>query len=417
MTRSTPEGARDYLVPSREMAGHFYALPQSPQLFKQVLMVAGVEKYFQMVRCFRDEDLRGDRQPEFTQLDIEMSFIDEDDIFQLVEGLLDHILQQIDLAPVSPIPKITYEEAMERYGSDKPDVRFGLELQDVSHVFLHTDFKIFKNILAEGGAIKAINMPGGGKMSRKDIEDLEEIAKQYGAQGLIWIALKEENIQSPIKKFLREEEIISLQKLLDAGPHDLVLMVAGEKDIASQSLGQVRLRLGRENQLEKPGFHFLWVTHFPLLKYSQEEKRYETQHHPFTMPHSDDAELLVEEPEKVRARAYDLVVNGVELASGSIRIHQEELQKTIFDLLGFSPQEVQERFSFLMDAFHYGTPPHGGIAFGFDRLLMVLSGDRTIREVIPFPKTLRGTCPLTGAPGKVDDHQLQELHLRILEDE
>jgi len=413
LTRSTPEGARDYLVPSRKSKGHFFALPQSPQLFKQLLMVSGLERYFQLARCFRDEDLRGDRQPEFTQLDMEMSFVNEEDIFSVVEGMMAEIYQRLGEEIKIPFPRITYRQAMDRFGTDKPDLSFGLELEDVSDSFSETDFKVFSSIIASGGRIKALNFPGGAGLSRKEIDRLEKVAKDNGAKGLVWLALKEESFQSPVKKFIREDEVVSLTTKLQADYGDLILAVADEEKKASQALGSVRAFIGREYNLRQPGNFFLWVTEFPFMEYSEEENRFVAAHHPFTQPLKEDIKLVDVDPERVRARAYDLVLNGVELASGSIRIHSRDLQEKVFEMLKIPLEEAEEKFGFLLEAFQYGTPPHGGIAFGFDRMVMMLTGDNTIREVIAFPKTLRGVCPLTRAPGLVDLKQLQELHLRL----
>ncbi len=416
LTKSTPEGARDYLVPSRKNRGHFFALPQSPQLFKQLLMVGGVDRYFQLARCFRDEDLRGDRQPEFTQLDMEMSFVEEEDIFSVVEGMMAGVYEKLGEEIEVPFPRITYREAMDRFGTDKPDLSFGLELSDVTECFSETDFKVFSNIIENGGRIKALRFPGGAELSRREIDNLEKVAKGNGARGLVWLALKEEGLQSPVKKFIREDEVVALGSQLKAEYGDLVLAVADEEKKAAQALGSVRVYLGREYKLRKPGNFFLWVTEFPFMEYSEEEDGYMAAHHPFTQPLIEDINLVDSNPDRVRARAYDLVLNGVELASGSIRIHSRDLQEKVFEMLKIPLEEAEEKFGFLLEAFQYGTPPHGGIAFGFDRMVMMLTGDNTIREVIAFPKTLRGVCPLTGAPGKVDEEQLQELHLRLEEE-
>jgi len=416
LTRSTPEGARDYLVPSRKSAGHFFALPQSPQLFKQLLMISGLDRYFQMARCYRDEDLRGDRQPEFTQLDLEMSFVDEEDIFNLVEGMMQAVYERVGIPIEVPFPRLTYREALARFGTDKPDLSYNLELVDVTECFLQTGFKVFARVIENGGRIKALNFPGGAGLSRKEIDQLEKVAQDNGARGLVWMAFKEEDFQSPIKKFIGEDEVAALATKLEAGSGDLVLLVADENIPALEALGSVRVYLGQEYNLRGPGNFFLWVTEFPFMEYVPEEEKYVPAHHPFTQPLVEDLELMEKDPAGVRARAYDLVLNGVELASGSIRIHSRELQEKVFSMLGISPPEAREKFGFLLDAFQFGTPPHGGIAFGFDRAVMMLTGDNTIREVIAFPKTLRGVCPLTGAPGVVDPEQLEELFLRIKED-
>jgi len=413
LTRSTPEGARDYLVPSRKSQGLFFALPQSPQLFKQLLMVSGMDKYFQLARCFRDEDLRGDRQPEFTQLDMEMSFVDEEDVFSVVEGMMEKIYSRLEEKIEVPFPRMTYREAMDRFGTDKPDLSFSLELNDVTESFSETNFKVFSGIIEKGGRIKALNFPGGAELSRKEIEGLEKVAKENGAKGLVWLAFKEDGLQSPVKKFIKQEEIDSLAGKLNIETGDLVLAVADEEKKAFQALGSVRVHIGHKYNLRKPGNFFLWVTEFPFMEYSEEEDRFVAAHHPFTQPLVDDMDKIDEDPESVRARAYDLVLNGVELASGSIRVHSRELQEKVFDMLKIPPAEAEEKFGFLLEAFQFGTPPHGGIAFGFDRMVMMITGDKTIREVIAFPKTLRGVCPLTRAPGAVDEKQLQDLHLRF----
>lgn len=413
MTRSTPEGARDYLIPSRLHRGHFFALPQSPQLFKQLLMISGLEKYYQLARCFRDEDLRADRQPEFTQLDIEMSFVDEDDVFRLVETMMTYLFESLNLPVPQSFPRISHAQAMERYGTDKPDIRLAMEIHDLGHVFRETEFKVFQTILEEGGVIKGICLKGGSSLSRKDIKELEEKAKSYGAKGLVWIALKDDAFQSPIKKFLSDKEGRELIEVFGANQGDLLLLVGGEKAMALETLGQLRLHVGKTLDLFAKGFHFLWVTHFPLLEYSEEEGRYVSEHHPFTMPLLEDMDLLDTKPSEVRARAYDLVLNGVELGGGSIRIHDRVLQEKMFGVLDLQPEEIQEKFGFLLEAFQYGAPPHGGIAFGFDRLVMLLAGEDSIRNIIPFPKTLRGTCPLTDAPREVYSEQLDELYLQL----
>ncbi len=416
LTRSTPEGARDYLVPSRKTRGHFFALPQSPQLFKQLLMISGLDRYFQLARCYRDEDLRGDRQPEFTQLDLEMSFVDEEDIFSLVEGLMETVYKRLGIPIDIPFPRLTYSEALARFGSDKPDLSFDLELVDVTECFLQTGFKVFSGVIEKGGTIKALNFQGGAGLSRKEIDQLEGVAKDNGARGLVWMAFKEGDLQSPVKKFIGEDEVAALATKIKAGSGDLVLLVADENIPALEALGSVRVYIGQEYNLRRQGNFFLWVTEFPFMEYVPKEEKYVPAHHPFTQPLVEDLEMMGTEPDKVRARAYDLVLNGVELASGSIRIHSRELQEKVFSMLGISAREAREKFGFLLDAFQFGTPPHGGIAFGFDRTVMMLSGDSTIREVIAFPKTLRGVCPLTGAPGNVDPEQLEELFLRIKEE-
>ncbi|MEW8957934.1 MAG: aspartate--tRNA ligase [Moorella sp. (in: firmicutes)] len=416
LTRSTPEGARDFLVPSRLRPGEFFALPQSPQLFKQILMVAGVERYFQIVRCFRDEDLRADRQPEFTQLDMEMSFIQREDILNLVEELMAHIFRETLGVEINlPLPRLTYQEAITRFGTDKPDLRFGLEIQDVSTEVKKCGFKVFRDAVATGGVVRGLCVKGGAAFSRRELDELTKLATTYGAKGLAWMAITTEGVRSPIAKFFTAEELQGLMKVMQAREGDLLLFVADSETIAADTLGALRLELGRRLRLYDPGqLAFTWVTDFPLLEYSPEEKRFVAVHHPFTMPMEEDWPLLDTDPLKVRALAYDLVLNGVELGGGSIRIHRRDIQEKMFSLLGFSPEEAQEKFGFLLEAFEYGTPPHGGIAFGLDRMVMLMARRDTIRDCIAFPKTQSGTCLLTGAPSPVAPEQLLELHLRTI---
>ena len=414
LTRSTPEGARDYLVPSRVNAGKFYALPQSPQLFKQILMVAGMDRYYQIVKCFRDEDLRADRQPEFTQIDMELSFITEAEIITLVEGMIKNLFKAvrgIELQP--PFTQMTYDEAMRRYGTDRPDTRFGLELVDLTETLRGCGFKVFQSAIEKGGVVKAINAKGCGGFSRKDLDDLTEFAGRFGARGMAWIKIKEDEWQSPITKFFSPEEIAAMATALDARPGDLILFGADQTRTVHQVLAELRLELARRLGLIEPGsFSFLWVTDFPLLEYDDEARRYTAVHHPFTAPREDQLDLLATDPGAVKSRAYDLVLNGSEIGGGSIRIHNPAMQQQIFEALGIDAEEAREKFGFLLRALELGAPPHGGIAFGVDRLMMLLTGSSSIRDVIAFPKTQKATCPLTDAPSPVARKQLTELHLR-----
>lgn len=416
LTKSTPEGARDYLVPSRVHAGSFYALPQSPQLFKQLLMIAGFDRYFQIARCFRDEDLRADRQPEFTQIDLEMSFVDVEDVMSLNERLIAKIFKEsIGMDVKLPLKRLTYKEAMERYGSDKPDTRFGLELKDISDIVKTSQFKVFADAVARGGSVRGINVvDGADKFARRELDALVDFVKAFGAKGLAWITIAADELKSPITKFLSSEEIDGILSRMNAKTGDLLLFVADKDEVVFDALGQLRLELGRRLKLiDESRYDLLWVTEFPLLEYSQEEKRYVAKHHPFTSPMDEDIPLLDTEPWKARAKAYDMVLNGTELGGGSIRIHSTELQQKMFEVLGFSQEAAWERFGFLLQAFKYGAPPHGGMAYGFDRLIMLLAGLDTIRDVMAFPKVQNASCPLTEAPAPVDDKQLKELHIRI----
>lgn len=416
LTKTTPEGARDYLVPSRVQPGKFYALPQSPQLFKQILMVSGFDKYYQIVKCFRDEDLRADRQPEFTQLDMEMSFVDADDVMNVIEGLMKEVFKNIKDQDISlPLPRMTYKEAMERYGSDKPDVRFGLELKDLGDILKDSEFKVFSEALKNGGCIKAINAEGcGSNLSRKEIDALGEFVKTYRAKGLAWMNFTQDGLKSPIAKFLKEEEIKSIIERMNAKTGDIIFIVADNKKVVYDSLGQLRLELARRfNLVDENKIGMLWVTEFPLLDYDEEEKRYVAMHHPFTSPMDEDIELLDSDPLKARAKAYDIVLNGYELGGGSIRIHDSEIQQKMFKLLGFSKDEAWKKFGFLLEAFKYGTPPHGGLAIGMDRLIMLLTGTDNIRDVIAFPKTQSASCLMTDAPSFADEKQLEELKLKV----
>ncbi|WP_313801158.1 aspartate--tRNA ligase [Cytobacillus sp.] len=416
LTKSTPEGARDYLVPSRVHPGEFYALPQSPQIFKQLLMVGGFERYYQIARCFRDEDLRADRQPEFTQVDMEMSFMSQADIISLMENMMSKIMKEVKGLDVQiPFPQMTYQEAMDRYGSDKPDTRFEMELIDLSEIVKDSSFKVFAGAVSSGGQVKAINVKNGaGKYSRKDIDALTEFVSVYGAKGLAWLKAEEDGLKGPISKFITEEEQDAMKTALSAEAGDLLLFVADKTSVVADALGALRIKLGKELELiDQSKFNFLWVTDWPLLEYAEEEGRYYAAHHPFTMPVREDLALLDSDPSKVRAQAYDLVLNGYELGGGSLRIFEREVQEKMFNVLGFSKEEAYEQFGFLLDAFEYGTPPHGGIALGLDRLVMILAGRTNLRDTIAFPKTASASCVLTNAPGEVSDAQLDDLHLKL----
>jgi aspartyl-tRNA synthetase len=416
LTRSTPEGARDFLVPSRLQAGSFYALPQSPQLFKQLLMVAGFERYFQIVRCFRDEDLRKDRQPEFTQIDIETSFLDRDDFLPIVEGMVAEVWRRVKGVEIErPFPRLGYEEARARFGSDKPDLRFGMELADVSALFAGGEFQAFSQVIADKGVVKALRVPGAAGMSRKELDDLTAEAKQAGAKGLVWIKRNPDGVQSPVAKFIGGIQDRLLAQL-GAQPGDLLLLVGDTPAIAAAVLGRFRVDLARRlNLIPAERDVFAWVIDFPLVEWNAEEKRWDSVHHPFTAPRDEDLPLLDSDPGRARAKAYDLVLNGQEAAGGSIRIHQQSVQERVFGLIGISKEEARSRFGFLLEALEFGAPPMGGIAFGLDRLAANLAGQESIREVIAFPKTQKGTCPLTDAPAPVDARQLRELGIRIVE--
>ncbi|WKZ15592.1 MAG: aspartate--tRNA ligase [Candidatus Jettenia caeni] len=417
LTKSTPEGARDYLVPSRVNLGKFYALPQSPQLFKQILMVAGYDRYFQIVRCFRDEDLRAQRQPEFTQMDMEMSFIDENDIIRIIEGLVATIFDKvIGKKVLTPFPRLSYKEAMTSYGCDAPDLRFDMKIKDISDIAQTSNFKVFLDTIKSGGQVRGINATGCGNYSRKDIDDLTAFVGQFGAKGLAWFKVEENSLASSIAKFFPLENQENIQRRMDAKRGDLLLFVADKPKVVSQSLAQLRLHLGHKNKLINTSvFHFSWVVDFPLFDYNQDLQRYEALHHPFTSPYPDDLPLLEEKPLEVKARAYDLVLNGVELGGGSIRIHTPEVQKRVFRLLGIDDANAAAKFGFLLDALKYGAPPHGGIALGVDRMVTLLLQLDDIREVIAFPKTQKATCLMTNAPSEVDTQQLCDLGIRLTE--
>lgn len=420
LTKSTPEGARDYLVPSRVHPGEFYALPQSPQIFKQLLMVGGFDRYYQVARCFRDEDLRADRQPEFTQIDIETSFLSQEDIVDIVERMMKKVMKEVKGIDITiPFPRLTYQESLDRFGSDKPDTRFGLELVDLSRAVKDSGFKVFADTVASGGQVKGINVKkAADKYSRKDIDGLTEFVKRYGAKGLAWVKVTDQGFNGPIAKFFDEAARSQLTSILEAETGDLLLFVADKKAVVADSLGALRLKLGKDLQLiDEKKFNFLWVTDWPLLEYDEEDGRYYAAHHPFTMPFREDIELLDTDPGKVRAQAYDIVLNGYELGGGSLRIFERDIQEKMFRALGFSEEQARSQFGFLMDAFEYGTPPHGGIALGLDRFVMILAERTNLRDTIAFPKTASASDPLTNAPSGVSQAQLDELQLSVISKE
>lgn len=416
LMKSTPEGARDFLVPSRLHKGKFYALPQSPQTYKQILMVSGLDRYFQIVKCFRDEDLRADRQPEFTQIDVEMSFVDRDDVLNIMEGLVKEIFSEVKGIDIQlPLKRLSYEEAMERYGSDKPDLRFDLEMVTLNELFVNSDFRVFKDTLDRKGIITGLLAPGCGEYTRNQLDVLTDFAKKLGAGGLIWIRVKQDGLESPTMKFFTDAEKQGMIDKLGAKPGDLILILVGPRTKTLNQMGTLRLEMARRLNLIKPDSEpkLLWVLDFPLFEWDDDTQRYYAMHHPFTSPKIEDIEFMDSDPGRVHARAYDLVLNGNEIAGGSIRIHNKELQQKMFKALGLSPEEAQTKFGFLMNAFEYGAPPHGGIAFGFDRLAMLLAGKQSIREVIAFPKTASGMSLMDESPSDVDEHQLKELHIKI----
>ncbi|NEN83647.1 aspartate--tRNA ligase [Paenibacillus elgii] len=415
LINSTPEGARDYLVPSRVHPGEFFALPQSPQIFKQLLMVSGMERYYQIARCFRDEDLRADRQPEFTQVDIETSFLSQDQLLDMMEKLVVRLFKETAGADIeTPFQRISYADAMGKYGSDKPDLRFGLELQDVSDIVAESGVQVFANIIKKGGQVKALNAKGCAAWSRKEIDDLGVYAARYGAKGLAWMTYKDGELKGPIVKFFNEQELEQLKQRLEAEEGDLLLFSADTKKVVADVLGNLRLKIGRQlGLIDDSKFKFAWVVDFPLLSYDEEAKRYVAEHHPFTSPKAEDMHYFDTDPGQIRAQAYDLVLNGYEVGGGSMRIYQREVQEKMFATLNLPKEDVQEKFGYLLEAFEYGTPPHGGIAFGFDRLVMLITGRTNLRETIAFPKTASASDLLTGAPGPVDAKQLEELSIRL----
>ena len=416
LTKSTPEGARDYLVPSRVSPGQFYALPQSPQIFKQLLMISGYDRYLQIARCFRDEDLRGNRQPEFTQIDLEWSFTRPEEIFGIIEGMFAQLFQEtIGVEVETPFPRMTYHEAMERFGSDAPDLRFGLELTDISDIAGECELKVFSEVIAKGGVVKAICVPKGAELSRKDLDDLTDFARIYGAKGMAWIKRNPDSWQSPIAKFFTAEQQQALEERVGLGIGDLVLFCADQPKIVYDTLGNLRKELARRrNLIDDSMYRFVWITDFPLFEYSETDKRWAATHHPFTMPNLEDLEQFGEsDPGKIRSVAYDVALNGVEVGGGSIRIHREDIQNRVFHLLKLSDEEIASKFGFLMNALSYGAPPHGGIALGFDRIMMFLLQTDSIRDVIAFPKTQKASCLMTEAPSDVDTAQLDELHIRV----
>ena len=420
LIKSTPEGARDYLVPSRVHPGSFYALPQSPQLFKQLLMCSGYDRYFQLARCYRDEDLRADRQPEFTQIDMELSFVDVDDVIDVNERLLHKLFKEILGVEVSlPIQRMTWQEAMDRFGSDKPDLRFGMELKNVSDVVKDCEFVVFKSALENGGSVRGINAEGQGHMPRKKIDALVEFAKGYGAKGLAYVAIQEDGtLKSSFAKFMTDEQMAALVTAMDGKPGDLLLFAADKNKVVWDVLGNLRLEIARQlDLLKKDDYRFLWVTEFPLLEYSEEQDRFVAMHHPFTMPMDEDWHLIDSDPGAVRAKAYDIVLNGTEIGGGSVRIHQSDIQSKMFEVLGFTPEKAQDQFGFLLDAFKYGVPPHAGLAYGLDRVVMLMGGCDSIRDVIAFPKVKDASCLMTEAPTPVDPKQLEELGIEVSEQE
>ena len=417
LIKSTPEGARDYLVPSRVNQGRFYALPQSPQTFKQLLMVGGTDRYFQIVKCFRDEDLRADRQPEFTQIDLEMSFVDVDDVIEVQEGFMKRVFKELkDIDLETPFPRMSWQEAMDRYGSDKPDIRFDMELTDITDMVKDCEFKVFTDAIAAGGSVRGISVKGGaGEYTRKKIDKLTELVKSYGAKGMVWMKVTEEGVSSSVNKFFSPEQLAEIAEKMGAEKDDLVLIISDKNKVVWDSLGFLRRHIaGEMGLLDDSDYKFLWVVDFPLFEYDEDEDRWSAMHHPFTSPKEEDADLLRTDPHRCKANAYDIVLNGVELGGGSIRIHDRSMQEDMFKALSMREDEIEEKFGFLVEAFRYGAPPHGGLAYGLDRLIMLLTGETSIREVIAFPKNQAAQCMVSEAPGKVDEEQLAELGIKLV---
>jgi len=417
LIKSTPEGARDYLVPSRVNQGRFYALPQSPQTFKQLLMVGGTDRYFQIVKCFRDEDLRADRQPEFTQIDLEMSFVDVDDVIEVQESFMKRVFKELkDIDLETPFPRMSWQEAMDRYGSDKPDIRFDMELTDITDMVKNCEFKVFTDAIAAGGSVRGISVKGGaGEYTRKKIDKLTELVKSYGAKGMVWMKVTEEGVSSSVNKFFSPEQLAEIAEKMGAEKDDLVLIISDKNKVVWDSLGFLRRHIaGEMGLLDDSDYKFLWVVDFPLFEYDEDEDRWSAMHHPFTSPKEEDADLLRTDPHRCKANAYDIVLNGVELGGGSIRIHDRSMQEDMFKALSMREDEIEEKFGFLVEAFRYGAPPHGGLAYGLDRLIMLLTGETSIREVIAFPKNQAAQCMVSEAPGKVDEEQLAELGIKLV---
>lgn len=416
LTKSTPEGARDYLVPSRVNPGQFYALPQSPQLFKQMLMVAGVDRYFQIVKCFRDEDLRADRQPEHTQIDVEMSFVSPEDIHSLIEEMMKYVFNEaLGIEVKTPFKRLSFNECMNRYGTDKPDTRFSMELEDISGIVADVDFRVFGEAIKSGGVVKGIRVSGGAELSNRSIENFGDVVRSQGGSGIVWFKVGEKGVSSPVAKFFKEEKLTEIRNSMSAEAGDLLLFIAGDSGIVSSCLGKLRLELAKELGIVKEKekkLNFVWVVDFPLFEFNEEEKRFQSAHHPFCMPVESDIDSLESDPSKIKAKTYDLVLNGEELGTGSIRIHIADIQRRVFKALGLSDNEIETKFGFFLEAFGYGAPPHGGIALGLDRLVMLMAGEESIRDVIAFPKTQKALCLLTGSPSSVDEKQLKELHIK-----